>query len=334
MSIPTKISFGSLLLLFIFCSSLAAAQSIELDKDHYSPGEILNVYFTSSDDFADNAWIGIIPSHVKHGSESLNDKHDLSYQYLKKRTSGTLTFKAPEQEDSYDLRMHDTDNNGREVNSVSFTVAISESSKSSSMHLNKNNFLPGEEINVQFTSPDTFTDNAWIGIIPSNVQHGSELVNDKFDLSYQYLKKRTSGTLTFKAPTKEGSYDFRMHDTDNDGREVASVSFTVTSSKLSELSSLQLNKNNFSPEEEIKVHFTVSGNFADNAWIGIIPSHVQHGSESVNDKFDLSYQYLKKRTSGTLTFKAPTEEGSYDFRMHDTDNNGREITSVSFKVSK
>jgi len=43
--------------------------SIELDKDHVSPGEDFNVYFTSSYDFPGNAWIGIIPSHVQHGND-------------------------------------------------------------------------------------------------------------------------------------------------------------------------------------------------------------------------------------------------------------------------
>ena len=329
MTFVTKISFG-VLLLFVFGNSFAAAQSIELDKNYFFPGEEIKVFFSSPGDFADNAWIGIIPSHVQHGSESLNDKYDLSYQYIKKRTSGTLSFKAPLQAGSYDFRMHDKDNNGREVTSVSFTVSKSESS----LHLNKNDFIPGEEIQVQFTSPDNFADNAWVGMIPSHVQHGSESINDENDLTYQYLKKRTSGILTFKAPSKAGSYDLRMHDKDNNGREVTSVSFTVSSSKVSGLSSLQLNKNFFDPGEEIQVHFTVSGDFADNAWIGIIPSHVQHGSESVNDKFDLSYQYLKKRTSGILIFKAPLQEGTYDFRMHDTNNDGREITYTSFNVSK
>jgi hypothetical protein len=33
-----------------------------------------------------------------------------------------------------------------------------------------------------------------------------------------------------------------------------------------------------------------------------------------------------------IVFTAPAAPGSYDFRMHDTDSNGRELTSVSFRV--
>jgi hypothetical protein len=66
---------------------------------------------------------------------------------------------------------------------------------------------------------------------------------------------------------------------------------------------------------------------------GTIPSKVAHGSEAVNDTNDFAYQYLKNRTSGTFVFKAPTQQGNYDFRMNDTDNNGREVSSVSFIIS-
>jgi hypothetical protein len=37
-------------------------------------------------------------------------------------------------------------------------------------------------------------------------------------------------------------------------------------------------------------------------------------------------------TSGTMTFTAPGDAGKYDFRMHDTDANGVEVTSITFEV--
>lgn len=98
--------------------------SLSLSRDRYAPGDAIVVNFTASADYADNAWIGIIPSRVPHGSEAENDRHDLSYQYLKKRAAGSMTFIAPKEPGDYDLRMHDTDNNGREVASVSFRVSM------------------------------------------------------------------------------------------------------------------------------------------------------------------------------------------------------------------
>ncbi len=96
-----------------------------------------------------------------------------------------------------------------------------------SLTTDKATYAPGETIGVKFAAPAGLPDNAWVGIIPSSVPHGDEATNDNYDLTYQYLKGMTSGTLTFAAPAVAGSYDFRMHDTDDGGKEIASVTFTV-----------------------------------------------------------------------------------------------------------
>jgi hypothetical protein len=95
---------------------------------------------------------------------------------------------------------------------------------------------------------------------------------------------------------------------------------------------LLLSKTNFAPGETVKVKYIALDLYASNAWIGIIPSHVSHGSESENDRHDLSYKYLQKSTAGEMTFKAPSNPGTYDFRMHDTDSNGVEVASITFTV--
>jgi hypothetical protein len=200
----------------------------------------------------------------------------------------------------------------------------------------KNMYKPGETITVHFTAPAGYAKNAWVGIVPSNVPHGREAVNDQHDLAYQYLEGRTSGDLVFTAPMKTDFYDFRMHDTDNNGKETASTPFAVmtdaVSGAVSGGPSLSLAKSSFAPGEAISVNFTAAADFPRNAWVGVIPAGVPHGDESVNDQHDLTYQYLEKRTGGVLTFNAPTKPGAYDFRMHDTDNNGKEVASVSFTV--
>lgn len=95
---------------------------------------------------------------------------------------------------------------------------------------------------------------------------------------------------------------------------------------------LELTKKTYSAGEQIKVEYTALSTYASNAWVGIIPSNISHGSEAENDKHDITYQYLNKSTSGTLTFTAPDKPGEYDFRMHDTDSNGKEVTHVTFTV--
>lgn len=196
--------------------------------------------------------------------------------------------------------------------------------------LEKTEFAPGEEIAVSFTAPASCGEKGWVGIIPSSVAHGDEEVNDQHDVSYQYINRQTSGVMEFKSPGQPGAYDFRMHDTDDRGKEVASLSFQVE--LVTEGAQLTLEKTSYVPEEEIRLAFTAPGVWGSTAWIGIIPSDVPHGSEDENDRHDIAYQYLSKRTQGLITFKAPDRPGKYDFRMHDTDNGGNEITFISFIV--
>ena len=94
---------------------------------------------------------------------------------------------------------------------------------------------------------------------------------------------------------------------------------------------LAINKTSYAPGESIRVQFSTSGNWARDAWIGIIPSNIPHGSEPVNDQHDITYQYIEKRTSGVMVFTAPGP-GHWDFRMNDADSNGREVGHVSFTV--
>jgi hypothetical protein len=201
-----------------------------------------------------------------------------------------------------------------------------------SLTVDKRTYTPGESITVTFNAPIGLPTNAWVGVIPSSVPHGSEATNDQNDIAYKYLSGKTYGTLAFTAPTTPGSYDLRMNSSDNNGAELTYVSFTVSGGAAPSSASLNLAKNSFAPGESIAVTFTAPGGLATNAWIGIIPSWVAHGSEATNDQYDLAYQYLSGKTSGTFYFNAPTTPGSYDFRMHSTDNSGIELTSVTFTV--
>jgi hypothetical protein len=310
----------------------AVQPNLWLDKFTFAPGEKIQVHFTAPDWYPAGAWVGIIPSSVPHGDETVNDENDIDYLYLEQQTSGVLTFIAPATLGSYDLRLHDTDQDGQEVVSVTFTVAESGGAGTPALSLDKVAFAPNEEFQVFFATPADYPADAWVGIIPSSVPHGDEAVNDDNNLDYRYLESQTSGMLTFTAPGQPGSYDLRMHDADSDGQEVASVTFTVTEPAGSVQPTLWLDKTTFAPGEEIQVHFTAPDWYPDSAWVGIIPSSVPHGTAAVNDENDIDYQYLEGMTSGILTFIAPDTPGSYDFRLNENDSNGKEVASVTFQV--
>jgi hypothetical protein len=129
------------------------------------------------------------------------------------------------------------------------------------------------------------------------------------------------GTFTQQGTSRAFPWSAQMQDAASPG----------ASSSAQGTTSLSLDRTVFKPGEAITVHFTALATWPNNAWVGIIPSRIVHGKESENDRHDVTYQYLKKRTSGSLTFKAPGV-GDWDLRMHDTDSNGKEVASVSFKV--
>jgi len=195
----------------------------------------------------------------------------------------------------------------------------------------------GEQITVTFVAQEGMDKNAWVGLIPSGTQHGSEKVNDQFDVAYQYLSGKTTGTLTFTAPLAGGNYDFRMNESDSkaDAKELASVSFVVEAVAQENLpNAITLDKTTFAPGEAIVVKYTSEAGMDKNAWIGVIPSEVEHGLEATNDQHDVSYSYLKGNNNSTLTMYAPTKPGSYDLRMNESDSKqgAKELTSVTITV--
>ena len=204
----------------------ASAVTLKLSAATVAPGAAFTVTFTAPSGLAQDAWVGIIPSSVPHGDGQVDDQHDVAYEYLSGRTSGTMAFEAPGQPGSWDARLIDTGQNGSEIASVTFEVRAL---GGATISLGPTRFAAGEDVTFHFTAPAGFAKNAWVGVVPSSVPHGDEEVNDRANLGYVYLEGRTAGELTLQAPTEGGSYDLRMNDTDQHGREVASVTFTVTS---------------------------------------------------------------------------------------------------------
>jgi hypothetical protein len=293
-----------------------------LDKTTFGPREPLQVHLAGPASFSDGAWVGLMPADVPHGT--WNSAYDyISFEYLDRFTAGTIDFVAPDALGLYDFRIYDKLD--REVASVTFTV-ISDEGKEATLRLDKTTFEQGEQIQVYFEVPSSFSHSAWLGMIPREVPHGDW--KDSYGyVSYQNLLRRTAGVIDFVAPHIPGGYDFRLYDSTY-GQEAVSVAFTVVAGEEKE-ASLWLDKTTFKPGEKIEVHFTAPASFVSTAWVGIIPSEVSPGEY----KYDFPYQYLNRMTSGVLTFSVPETPGAYDLRMHDAGaRNGREVTSVTFMV--
>ncbi|MBI5498640.1 MAG: hypothetical protein HY907_00230 [Deltaproteobacteria bacterium] len=101
--------------------------SLWVDDPTFEPCEPIVVHFRAPVHWPSDAWIGLVRAHVPHGSEAVNDEHDIAYEHLQGRTLGTVEF-VPANVDGlwsaglWEARMFDTDGGGREFASVAFEI--------------------------------------------------------------------------------------------------------------------------------------------------------------------------------------------------------------------
>jgi len=93
----------------------------------------------------------------------------------------------------------------------------------SAMGINKEAFAPGEDILVTFATTSSFSDTAFIGILPYDTPHDVMPTMEKAD--GQPIGGKSSGELKFAAPEVSGDYELRLYDK---GVEVFAVAFTIT----------------------------------------------------------------------------------------------------------
>jgi len=180
------------------------------------------------------------------------------------------------------------------------------------INVDKLSFVTGERIVVHFKAPSTFAENAWVGIVPTTVPHGSETINDRNDVAYQYLSGRTSGDLVFTAPEEPGIYDIRMNDADEGGKEVASTTIAVESGTpppppTNVNAFVTTIKQRYSPLEAVEVEFSgLPGN--DKDWITVVDAKAS--SQTFGEWF-----YTGGLSSGRHTFKG-LRPGMYEVRVY------------------
>ncbi|NQU99949.1 MAG: hypothetical protein HQ538_04375 [Parcubacteria group bacterium] len=213
------------------------------------------------------------------------------------------------------------------------TDEVEEVEEETEITVDKVSYDAGQDIVVTYDIVEDLDENSWIGIIPSATVHNSEDEADAVDTDYEYLEGSKSGTKTLSAPLTAGSYDARIYSSDQtDAEELGYVSFVVVSVDNNKVT-LELDEEEYSAGDAITVTYSGASNLSNRAWLGVIPSTVEHGSEDVNDANDVSYAYIEGGTDGTATLYAPSDAGSYDIRLNESDDSSaKELAYVAFTV--
>ncbi len=136
-----------------------------------------------------------------------------------------------------------------------------------SLALTRTEYEPWWEIVVTLRAPPGLPNDAWVGIVPSDVPHGDEATNDQHDVGYAYVSGITEGTLRLTAPATPGDYDLRLNEGDDGGRELASVSFRVVETPPAPIAVMP----DIIPAAPVNVApsalgAAASGGYSDSAW--------------------------------------------------------------------
>ena len=193
--------------------------------------------------------------------------------------------------------------------------------------------IPGQPVRFRINDPPKGRD-AWVGIYPAStgdLDHGDRWswLRD-LDANNATLPGQPAGKWSIRV-FKDGGYklqnrvDFEIHSSSQQLSATASSEGTVAGN-----ATITTSKSTYTIDEGIDFSFTAS-KLPDDAWIGIVPVAIPHGDEAVNDSHDTSYEYLGGRTKGDITLPNPGL-GTWTLRLHDTDNNGRELAHVVFEV--
>ena len=161
-----------------------------------------------------------------HGDEAVNDSHDTSYAHLGGRTKGDITLPNPGL-GTWTLRLHDTDNNGRELTHVVFEVV---SSLSSSGTLHKGRTCEINILEARAGKPIRFNVNnrpsgneAWFGLYPDRAtdqEHGEQHQN------WRYFRDVGQNELSLPAKSA-GRWSIRVF-SDGGYNQIQRLDFDIT----------------------------------------------------------------------------------------------------------
>lgn len=285
-----------ILLVSILCTGLlfgpaipaqAASLSASPTVHTFGPKKVFTVTYSGAPG-NQNDWIGMF----KVGA---GPKEYITYQYLAKSRSGTLTFNAHEVVGKYEFRMWEAEWT-RQV-AVSNQVTLQYPASTLQPSLTSLYIGPNKKVNVTFSNAPGYN-NDWVGLFKVGA-------GEKNWITYQYLQGKTSGTLEFAAPETPGQYEFRLWTAENTAHLTTSKSFAVNWGPISMIPTVK--PKNAQGKVLVSVQFSGAPGY-NSDWIGLFKA-------GAGERSYVSYQYLQGKTSGTLEFECPNDGSRYEFRM-------------------
>lgn len=192
---------------------------ISLDKSIYTPNEEMTVTVSgiTQQMVEDEAYVSIYKAGSSHDAY-------MSWSYLEEGSS-QLTFEAPAEPGSYEMRLYNKDHEYTDetfVMSVPFTVSMQKQGKIS---LEKSAYKANQEISITVTeiTEEMERAGAYVSIYKKSAKHNEYGV-------YEYVKAGSS-VVKLTAPNLNGEFEMRLYSINHnytDESFVMSVPFTLS----------------------------------------------------------------------------------------------------------
>ena len=306
---------------------------IRVENRYVKPGTDLKIYAELSGEIPDDAWISFVPSDVAH-TEPDSDAHNGEWKRVNAIEDGGYVIKAPNKEGNYDIRVFDGDyGTAYEVTYLSIYLTEDEEPNGLFCDLEAGSpVLRSQPIPIKISMTGEIPSQAWIAVVPSETAH-TEKDGDDHNGDWKRLKDIENGELTLKAPNAVGSYDIRVYDGENgDAKEIANRTVSVVYSTM--YGTVSTDETWVKPGAEVTVRLNITGDYPNDAWFAFVPTDVAH-TEKDGDDHNGNWKRVKDAEDGIAKLRAPSEEGFFDVRLYDGEDEGAsEVAFCTLTVSK
>jgi uncharacterized protein affecting Mg2+/Co2+ transport len=171
-------------------------------------------------------WLVLVPADTPHGSTSALVNVYYSSLSLRTRPSGAVTFRAPSEARSWEVRLYDRYSDGKELSYARFDVAEekvegTDAAEASLRVVTTRSWVP---VNGTF-QVEYVAGPGQQGIVALTAPDAPEEFDYRSVISYRTFYGLPTGKLSLRSPKEEGTYELRMYD--KDGAVIARVDVRV-----------------------------------------------------------------------------------------------------------